>query len=62
MIRQSVEWEKIFANHARDKGLIIKIYKELMQLNIRKKQSNLKMGREPEQAFFLFFQRTDTDG
>ena len=35
-----MEWEKIFANDVTDKELISKIYKQLIQLNIKKKKKN----------------------
>ena len=34
--RQPSEWEKIIANETTDKGLISKIHKQLIQLNVRK--------------------------
>ena len=37
--RQLSEWEKIIANKATDKGLISKIYRQFIQLNIRKANS-----------------------
>ena len=40
--RQPSEWEKITANETTDKGLISKIYKQIIQLNTRETNNSIK--------------------
>ena len=50
--RQPSEWEKIFANETTDKGLISKICKQLMDLNIKKTNNPVKKWAEDLNTHF----------
>ena len=62
MKRKPSEWEKILANEATDKGLISKVYKQLVKINNTHTHTQITQSKNGLKIILTFFQRRYRDG
>ena len=62
MKREPIIWENIFANDTSDKGLISKIYRELIQLHTRKTNNPIKKWAKHLSTSQVLLQGGHTEG
>ena len=65
MKRQRIEWDQILSNDMVNTGLISKIYKQFIQLNIKNKQKTQKTQQQWKlggRTEYKIFQRGNADG
>ena len=53
------DWEKIFVKDISDKGLLSKIYNELLNLKNKKKNNSLKIKQKPTKDLNKHFTKED---
>ena len=56
--RQPSKWEKVIANETTDKGLISKIYRQLIQLNARMPEKQMTQSKSGQETLTDISQKT----